>query len=166
MEPLVQASELAGFPGAPFLPAVVDAAAAAIRAEAGWHIAPVIFETIEEETDGGTLVLLPSLQIEEIVEVRNADTGAVIPNWRVNKARGVLHSRGGPWPEVIEVDWSHGYAQCPPELIPVIVERSQRGQLGIIRKESIGSRSVDYWQEYNPSSVNAVTKHTLSSVSG
>src|SRR5690606_13689852 len=39
-EPLIEASALAGFPGAPFSAAQVRSAADSLRTQAGWHIAP------------------------------------------------------------------------------------------------------------------------------
>ena len=43
---LLGPNELSGFPGAPFTDQVVDSAVAALRAAAGWHIAPSRTETV------------------------------------------------------------------------------------------------------------------------
>lgn len=161
MEPLVQATDLQGFPGAPFSDAVVAAASGAIRTEADWHIAPEVTETLELETHLSRVVLLPTLRVKEVTAVRNADDGKVLTDWRVNKSTGVLLKRVGTWPEFIEVDLTHGYAECPPELLPVIAERAQRGAAGLVRQESLGSRSVTYAAEYDPAASGVLARYTL-----
>src|SRR5690625_141824 len=130
-QPLVDNDDLGDLPGAPFPATVLTAAAAAIRTDAGWHIAPVVAHTVEIETRCASVVLLPSLRVVEVSEVRDGDTGAVLTGWRVNKRTGVLRRRGGVWPEWIEVDLEHGYDACPPELHPLIAERAQRIASGI-----------------------------------
>lgn len=160
-QPLVEALELAGFPGAPFPPAVVAGAAGAVRLEAGWHIAPAVAETVEVETYGNRIALLPTLHVVEVAEVRNIDTGDVIEGWRVNKATGVLTRKHGHWPAVLEVALTHGYEKCPDELLPVIVERAQRGKAGLVRQENIGARSVSYAQQYDATGTGVLARYTL-----
>ena len=159
-EDLIDASDLTGFPGAPFPAPVVKAAAGAVRAEAGWHIAPEITETVEVDTGRSRVALLPSLRVVEVTEVRDADTGAVIEGWRA-RPNGVLRRRGGVWPAVIEVDLTHGYEACPDELLPVVAERAQRGRAGLVRQENIGARSVSYAQQYDATNVGTLARYTL-----
>ena len=161
MEELIDPSDLGEFPGAPFPAAVVNGAAGAIRAEAGWHIAPQVTETVEVETGCSRVALLPSLLVVDVTEVRDADTGKVLDGWRVSRARGVLRRRHGVWPEAIEVDLTHGYEKCPAELLPVIAERAQRGRAGLVRQENIGARSVAFAQTYDSSNVGTLARYTL-----
>lgn len=149
MDGLVSWVDLKGFPGAPFSPNAVAAAADSVRVEAGWHVAPVREETVEVETDGARVALLPSLRVVSVSEVRDGESGAVLGGWRVSKARGVLVRKHGCWPAMIEVDLKHGYESCPPALLPVIAERAQRARAGLVRQENIGARSVSYAQTYD-----------------
>lgn len=149
MDDLVKSDELTGFPGAPFSSGVVSAVADAVRVDAGWHIAPVRVETVEVDTDCSRVALLPSLRVVEVSEVRDADSGNVISGWRLSKHRGTLTRRSGSWPAQIEVDLTHGYESCPPALFPVIAERAQRVRAGLVRQESLGSRSVSYSADYD-----------------
>lgn len=141
--PLVEASDLVGYPGAPFSLALVSEAAGAVRAEARWHIAPEVTETLEVYTAGSRVVILPSLHIVSVAAVRNADTGDEIGGWRLRKDAVALTSRH-PLPEVIEVDMTHGYEKCPPELVGLVVSRVGRAKRGDIRREALGSRSIDF----------------------
>lgn len=158
---LVDPSALVGFPGAPFPTQAVAAAADSVRVDAGWHIAPVVVETVEVDTDRSRVALLPSLRVVEVIAVRDVDTGDEITGWRLSKHRGTLTRRAGRWPEQIEVDFKHGYEVCPPALLPVIAERVQRGRAGLAVQESLGSRSVSYRQQYDPVSAGILARFTI-----
>lgn len=145
-EPLALPADLAEFPGAPFSADAVAAASEAIRREVGWHIAPRVIETLTLDGTGGGVLFLPTLHLVDVTEVRDVtdDTPRVLTGWRKSQ-RGML-SRARGWPrgfEAIEVDVVHGYDSCPPELLPVIAERTSRR----VMQESLGSRSVSYSAE-------------------
>jgi hypothetical protein len=142
---LAAPADLADFPGAPFSAALVDAAAGSVRGEVGWHIAPAVTETVTVVSEGGTVLLVPSLRVTAVTEVRDVsgDTPEVLMDW-VFRRSGILERAYG-WPKrhAIEVDLTHGYAETPPELLPVIADTArtlQRG--GRVTQESLGSRSV------------------------
>lgn len=142
---LAAPADLAGFPGAPFSDAMVDAAVGSVRGEAGWHIAPEVTETLTVDSDGGTILPLSSLKVAAVTGVRDVtgDTPEVLTGWTLRRS-GVLERRSG-WPKrrTIEVDVTHGHAETPPELLPVIADVArmlQRG--GRVTQESLGSRSV------------------------
>lgn len=91
----------------------------AVRAWCGWHIAPSQTETVEVEVDGGRVVLLPSLKVTAVSEVRNEDGDVVDPTsykWRSN---GVVR---GYWcrDDLYAFDITHGYADMPSELQAII----------------------------------------------
>lgn len=159
-QPLVEAADLGEFPGAPFSAAVVAAAAGQVRAEAGWHIAPQVAETVEIETGRSTVALLPSLRVVEVTAVRNAEDGTVLDGWRLSASSGVLTRKAG-WPETIEVDLTHGYAKCPAELVSVVADRAQRGKAGLVRQESLGARSVSYAAAADPFHAQVLARYTL-----
>jgi hypothetical protein len=149
LPPLVLPSDLEGFPGAPFADALVAAASASVRADAGWHIAPVIEDTVTLDSDGGCSLMLPSLHVVEVLgvsDVIDPDNPVVLSGWR-NNAAGVLQRTAG-FPAglaVIEVDLTHGYDECPPELLPVVAERCQAAGVNrTVSQEQSGQEMVSY----------------------
>lgn len=134
---------LADYPGAPFTQSKIDSAVALVRRVAGWHIAPVVTETLTLDSEGGRTLLLPSLRVTSVTEVRDvsSSTPRVLTDWRLSSS-GML-SRPGGWPEgfsTVEVDLSHGYDEWPSELLRVVAEATQRQ----VRQESLGSRSATF----------------------
>jgi hypothetical protein len=111
-------ADLAGFPGE-FSQEMVDAAVASIRADAGWHIAPVVTETITVFGDGGRVLFLPSLRIISVASVTLA--GLPTTNWQLGNG-GTLYAPYG-WPRgPLQVTFTHGY-ETAPDLIPEVVAR-------------------------------------------
>jgi hypothetical protein len=145
---LASPTDLADFPGAPFSDALVDAAVATLRLEAGWHIAPQVTETITVNASGGTELILPTLHLVNVTEVRDVSgsTPVVLTGWRQSRI-GIL-TRNAGWPrglEVIEVDMVHGYEACPPELWPVIARYVQAAQTkSTVSQTSLGDFSESY----------------------
>jgi hypothetical protein len=142
---LASPTDLADFPGAPFTEAVVDAAVATLRLEAGWHIAPQVTETVTVNAGGGTDLILPTLHLVNVTEVRevSGSTPVVLTGWRQSRI-GIL-TRNAGWPrglEVIEVDMVHGHTETPPELLSVIAYFGQRQKSDpTVSQESLGSWS-------------------------
>ena len=142
MADLVSSEDLTGFPGAPFSEPVLRAAAESVRDECGWHIAPVLSETVKTVTVGN-VALLPTLQVVEITAIRDARTGDTITGWHVDERAGVVH--GLPYCRRVEVDLRHGHEKCPAALLPAIADRAKAITTGgYVRQESLGSRSVAY----------------------
>jgi hypothetical protein len=109
MPALVTPEDLIDFPGAPYAWPVVESASEAVRAEAGWHIAPSVTETLTVDSDGGRILFLPTMLLTEVSEVRDVsgETPRVITGWRKSRTGMLIHPGG--WPtgfEVIEVDLS------------------------------------------------------------
>lgn len=139
MPDLVTSVELDGLPGAPFDDSIVSIASAQVRADAGWHIAPVVTETLTVDSNGGALLVLPTRRIVSVTAVRDVTTGSdVVSGW--TRSGGYLYrSRGFP-AGVLEVDLTHGYAFTPPDLLPVIADYARR--VGDPRDPGVASRSV------------------------
>lgn len=147
--PLVNATALADFPGAPFKASLVEAAAESVRTDAGWHIAPSITSTARVRPRGGAL-FLRTLYLTEVSQIRDVSDpsdpkdvdlaewdwtpgGVVEPvQWWRRQAR------------VYEVTFVHGYDKCPADLIPAVAFRVQRSTVnaaaGSVR---LGSLSVN-----------------------
>ena len=143
--PLIDPGAIAGFPSE-----AVERAAAEVRDEAGWHIAPVITETLTLNGRGGRILLVPSLRIVEVLAVRDVTDPAsprVLDGWRVDKSAGLLHRDAG-WPQgvaSVEVELRHGFAACPLPLYGVLRERCQLAGINPgVRSESLASRSVQF----------------------
>lgn len=145
---LVTPADLADFPGAPFAQSVVDAAVSALRLAAGWHIAPIVTETVLLDTSGGTVLHLPTLRLISVTEVKDlsGDTPVVLTDWR--KSRAGMLSRSW-WPcgfESVEVvGMQHGHTVTPPELFQVVAEWCQlSGVNSAVRSEAAGGESIAY----------------------
>lgn len=147
LSPLVSASALAGFRGAPFPETTVEAAAETVRAECGWHIAPEVEQTTKVRTGGLDTVNLPSLHVVEVVSVLDR-AGAEVTGWDFWD-HGVLERPGG-FPDVITVKFRHGYESCPKDLHGIIAERSGSQASGRIKAESLAGRSVQLDGGYDP----------------
>lgn len=152
MEPLAVAADLADFPGA-FTLSQIEAASDQIRREAGWHIAPQITETLTVESDGGRVLMLPTMHLASVTAVRQLNddgTTTALTDWRGHvtpqfKAGILVRSIGWPLGAVLEVDVVHGYETTPKSLLPVLAARCQGfSKDGTVRQESLGSRSVSY----------------------
>lgn len=159
-EPLIEASALAGFPGAPFSAAQVRSAADSLRTQAGWHIAPTIEQTVEVYTGRGRIALLPSLHVVDVLRVEDASNGREVTGWRVRRQAGLLVS-DSPFPEDIDVTLLHGFEKCPEDLKPLVAERARRIAAGEVRQESLGSRSVTLAAEFGPISTSVLERYML-----
>lgn len=145
---VVVPSDLEGYPGAPFGDGVVQAALASIRRHAGWHIATEVTETLTVDAIGGTRLILPTLHVTDVTEVRivrdESMTTATGYRW---SAAGIL-SRSCGWPEgfrTVEVDLTHGYRDFPAELLPVIAAECQSITTGrLVASQSAGPFSQSF----------------------
>ncbi|WP_343317776.1 hypothetical protein AAFM46_10985 [Arthrobacter sp. TMP15] len=158
LESLVQGSELVGFKGAPFPPAVLNAAAESIRTECEWHIAPLATSTVKLRAGTSDTVLLPTMHLVEVLEVTSS-AGDAVTGWE-SMQDGTLERPGG-FPRFINVRFSHGHAACPAELLTVIAERAVSGAAGRISQESLGSRSVSLESGYDSVSMAVLQKYKL-----
>lgn len=138
---LVNAGELAGFPGAPFLPGTIKAASGQIRRLCGWHIAPTITEKLVLDHDGSGVLHLPSLHVLDVVSIRDMTGHQPRPlsGWRWS-GHGMVEGNFPRGFRSVEVELEHGYETCPDDLLPVVAARTQRRAV----QESLGGRSVSY----------------------
>ena len=148
---LIGPDDLAHLSGAPFTEGEVEDAVASLRAALGWHIAPVIEETVTlDVTCSDPVLRLPTRRLVSVEEIRRTDTDAVIEatGYKVSTALSRIR-RGSSWPSgygAVEVDMTHGFAECPPELRPIIGQMIDSGRSGggDVTQESLGSWSVSY----------------------
>jgi len=157
MEPLVQATDLTGFRGAPYAAKVLSAAAEAVRTECDWHIAPVMTQTVKIRTGGRSVVLLPTLHLVNVISVTGPD--GVIEGWEFYE-HGTLERAAG-FPNRIEVEFTHGFEKCPEALLPIIAERAQSQALGRIKSEALGGRSLQLEGGYDQNTQAVLSKFKL-----
>lgn len=127
---LVDPAALTPFPGAPFSQEVVDAAVADVRAAAGWHIAPSVTETVTVESTGGRFLFIRTLHLTAVTAVRDVtNTPVDLDGYRIHATdefRAGILDRPYGWPcGVLEVDLTHGYTECPPDLLPALAEMAR-----------------------------------------
>lgn len=128
----------------------------AVRSYCGWQIAPSVSVTFKVEGDGGRVLLLPSLYITDVTEVRDED-GNVLPasDYKVRE-NGI--ARGRWCREVLyEFDVTHGYAEMPPE-VQQVIEHLDAGGLGagVLRSNTAGPFTQSYDLTGQPVTVRAV----------
>ena len=101
------------------------AACEAVRRYCGWHIAPAVSETLTLDGPGGTLLRLPSARVTAVASVTNDGTAIDDPEW---SAHGMI--RAHCWTEKfrgVVVELTHGYDQCPDDLLEVLVHMAAQG---------------------------------------
>ncbi|MFJ4173996.1 hypothetical protein [Microbacterium sp. NPDC089696] len=124
------------------------AAHGSVRRECGWHVAPVIEETLVLDGSGGDTLLLRSGRVVELLEVLNDGTD-VTADVDFSRA-GILELRGGRWTRRlgrISVKLRHGYETDEvPEVAALIATLARRGASspGIVANQSVNGSSVGY----------------------
>lgn len=126
----------------------LKAAQGAIRRACGWHVAPVITETLTLDGRGGKSLLLPSKRVASIASVVN-DGQDVTEQVKFSRRAGVLTLASGWSCDVgsIEVTLTHGYkSEDVPEVAALIVTLTKRAATGggAIAQQGIGPASVRY----------------------
>lgn len=168
---LVDPADLLPYPGAPFSPEVVDSVAAEVRADADWHIAPAVTETVTVESQGGRYLFLPTLRLTAVTAVRNVtDTTPVLLDGYRTQLTAEFHAgvlkRPYGWPcGVLEVDLTHGYDECPTDLLPAIAElaRMARSTNELITVSADGvSRTAS--GNSSPGTSTAIARYTITTV--
>ena len=101
-----------------------SAACGAVRAYCGWHIAPSVTEEVTLDGPGSGVLLLPSLKVTDVSAVTNDGTTVTDPEW---SEAGMVR---GSWSckfRGVTVTMTHGYEECPSEIIGVLLEAADRG---------------------------------------
>lgn len=91
----------------------------AVRAYCGWHIAPVVAETVTVDGSGTWEQLLPTLRLVALNSITNDGVVVADPEWSTS---GVV--RGG-WTRRyrgVVADMTHGYEQWPAELLSLAAD--------------------------------------------
>lgn len=125
-------------------PAAWDAACRAVRTYCGWHVAPSVTQTLVLDGPGGSLLVLPSLLVTDVAEVKNAGTVLSDPEW---SAAGMIRSHG--WTtrfRGVSVTLTHGYDECPEDIYAVLEHmarnKSALESFGPAQSQSAGTFSM------------------------
>lgn len=107
----------------------LKAAHGAVRRFCGWHVAPVIAETLTLDGSGGTDILLPSLRVTQLVSVLS--DGVDVTARVDTSSAGILRLTSGKWTHRlgrVTVALSHGYELDEvPEVAAIIAGIAKRG---------------------------------------
>lgn len=101
------------------------AACRRVRTECGWHIAPTIQEAVRVRLTGPALVL-PSMEVVEVTSVQIGDETLDVSAWELMPDEPVIVLSGRWWcrHRVAVVEMSHGYEECPKDLLASLVAMS------------------------------------------
>ena len=141
--PLLTADELAalGFPGS-FNEVDVAVAGALVRGACQWHVAPSVETTLVLDTEGGRVLLLPSLHVTEILSVTDG-AGTVLDGWTWS-ASGMLE-RTTPWPSgfrAVHVRLRHGLDKVPADLAAVVADLARSRAVEDAKPAGLKSKTV------------------------
>lgn len=133
-------------------PGVDLAAQAMIRSYCGWHIAPVVTETIRVDGSGTSVQMLPTLRLASLTSISNDGVEIPSPEWsesgmvrlpggwrfganyECHAARWSRHLRG------VEATIVHGFDECPAEVKAVASAFADTiSALGPVESEAAGS---------------------------
>lgn len=130
-EPLMTVADLEEFrAGDP--QRLLDAATMEVRSYCGWHIAPVVTETVTVEGLGSAL-LLPTLQLTGVTSIERDGVTVDLANvkWKPN---GVV--TGYAFSGEYEVTFTHGYTETPEDVAQTVASIASEGIDGHRRLKS------------------------------
>jgi len=119
----------------------LNAANGAIRDHCGWHVAPIITETLVLDGSGGTRLLLPSQRIRNITSALN-DGRDVTADVKFSRRSGVITLASGWSCDVgaVEITLQHGFnIEEVPAVAALIVKLTKRAAASSnVVQQSIG----------------------------
>lgn len=145
---MASSSSSGGVPGLPPLipvppagidPDALNAATAAVRLYCGWHIAPVIVESVVLDGPGGDLLMLPTLRLVDLADVKNDGASVVDPQW--SRAGMVRHWSWSSKFRSITATMTHGFDACPDDLVGVLTTMASAGLVGM-QGQTVGPFSL------------------------
>lgn len=126
----------------------LNAAHGAIRNYCGWHVAPIITETITLDGSGGRTLLLPSKRIVNLLTV-TSDGADVTDKVSTSKRAGIIEIDGAWSCKLggITVELEHGYlADEVPEVAGLIVTLTKRAKDAgrTVASQGVGPANIRY----------------------
>lgn len=165
MDPLATVDDLEDWLGTTVAPGPADLAlegvSQAVRDYCGWHVAPSVTETVTYDGPAGRVLLLRSLHVTELTEIRQLDTADAGLTWEYLTVDPTLYtwstdgrvkcSGDGWWTsryQGLQVDLTHGFDPVPANVRLVVlsaVARTMQSPAGVVR-EQVGNVAVTYTQ--------------------
>ncbi|MST50575.1 hypothetical protein [Mobiluncus porci] len=155
MEPILKPETLEALTGGQILsgdPAallLIDSVTAAIRSFCGWHVAPVVTETVTLDGTGGYHLNLPTGRLLDVTGLKIAGIAAPPESYDWSQS-GMIQLRGGRFParfRSVEVTMRHGYSleEVPDvaQIIRQVVVNAAASPMGVLR-ENAGGVSIEY----------------------
>lgn len=126
----------------------LSAAHGVVRRFCGWHVAPIVDETLTLDGSGGRDIFLPSLRVVELLNVTNdgVDVTAKVDTSRA----GMLRLQAGKWSDRfgrVVVRLRHGYELDEvPDVAAVIAGLAKRGPNtgSVVATQATNGSSVGY----------------------
>lgn len=132
-------------PNDPRLGLLLEGASRAIRRYCGWHVTPVIEETLTLDGPGGPLLRLPTLHVEEItsLKINGQDVDVDSLEW---SQTGMV--RRSAWPakfRSIQIGIKHGFEDAADvkQIVQQIVGNAISSPLGATREQA-GQVSISW----------------------
>lgn len=121
-----------------------------IRRFCGWHVAPIVEETLTVDSPGGRSLTVPSGRIVELLGLTVDGVAVDVSGVDVSERGGVLTWRAGWFPDrdgVVQVRLRHGFDPVEvPEvaaLIQTLAGRAASG-VGLVKSQGVGGAQVSY----------------------
>ncbi|MFB7798938.1 Gp19/Gp15/Gp42 family protein [Isoptericola sp. NPDC056134] len=152
-DPLLTAAEFSAGTGGkiaaddPRVQKLLDGATRAIRRYCGWHVAPVLTETVKLDGPGGSLLRLPTLRLVDITVLKEGGVDQDVESLEWSE-KGMIRRRHGCWTDRfrgIEATIEHGFedADDVKQIIQQVVANAISSPLGAT-SEAAGALSVSW----------------------
>lgn len=133
-----------------------DAACSAVRAYCGWHVAPNVVEEVTLDGSGGSVQMLPTLLLTNLVTITNDGTLVDSPEW--SSAGMVRGCWTGKFRGVVAV-MEHGFDECPADVVGVLGEMVAAAGRGGVEQVTSGPHAVRFAQSSIDSRQRSVLDH-------
>jgi hypothetical protein len=117
----------------------------------------VVTETKKFRADG-TVLLLPSLHVTAVTSIQDV-SGNELTGWDW-LPEGIIECLSG-FPRFVTVTFTHGYASCPDDLLPIIADRALGHATGRIKAEALAGRSIQLEPGADPTTTSVLGKYAL-----
>lgn len=131
----------------PRVPGLLEGASAAVRRLCGWHIYPVVTETVRLDGPGGRELALPTLNLTALGAVveRDVTVDATTLEW---SRLGNVRRTAGCWSEsygALSVTMTHGFEDVPDveQIVAQVVAAALSSPMGATREQA-GSLAVTW----------------------
>lgn len=163
MNDLAAPTDLSGMAGAPFTDAEVDSAVSILRGVLGWHVAPSQQTTVVRDFSCTRWRLLPTRHLTSVDSVTSTETSADLSYWapQIEPSRVVLDDRA-PGHGEVSITMTHGFDECPQDLLPVIAEFARAGRDGGQSLRATAMTSGPYTTQFAAYEANASEAHPTS----